>query len=63
MAILGLVDLVGVLTPEEAIRKFPVQAAHITGPWCWVLLRPRRLPNPIPMRGRLGLWPCPLDLI
>jgi len=30
--------------------------AHASGPWCWVLANPRRLPRPIPWRGAQGLW-------
>jgi hypothetical protein len=27
------------------------------GPWCWVLFDVRKLAEPIPAKGRLGLWP------
>lgn len=29
---------------------------HTEGPWCWVLKDIRRLPEPVPAKGRLGLW-------
>lgn len=29
---------------------------HVNGPWCWVLDRVQRLPQPIPYRGAQGLF-------
>jgi hypothetical protein len=29
---------------------------HAQGPWCWVLEEVRALPEPIPAKGRQGLW-------
>jgi hypothetical protein len=32
---------------------------HTDGPWCWVLEDVRPLDEPVPARGRLGLWDIP----
>jgi len=54
-AIIGSVELVDDLTPEEALRRFPGQAQHIFGPRCWVLAKPQPC-EPIPCKGKLNLW-------
>lgn len=36
---------------------------HASGPWCWVLDSPRRLPTPLPLPGKQGLWHLPEGLI
>ncbi len=48
-ALLGIVDLVEVVERSRS-RWF-------LGPYGWVLDNPRVFANPIPCRGRLGLWP------
>ena len=57
-AIIGTVDVVDVIGAAVALRQFPEQAPFIFGPLCWVLRNPRRLPAPIPCKGRLSLWEC-----
>lgn len=32
-----------------------------TGPWCWILRNPRRLPQPLFCRGARGLWDCKIE--
>lgn len=58
--LLGVVDLVGVC---------PVGRPCDCGPWAmrmhahWRLRNPRPFPEPIPCRGRLGLWTVPAELL
>jgi hypothetical protein len=39
---------------RERAALFDHEHAH--GPWCWVLEEVRALPEPIPVKGRQGLW-------
>jgi hypothetical protein len=32
------------------------------GPWCWLLSDVRKLREPIPAKGRLGLWSVPAEI-
>lgn len=32
------------------------QVRRISGPWCYLLENPVRLPQPIPAKGMLGIW-------
>ena len=52
--IVGVVDLVGVVTEEDA------QSTWFGGPYGLVLANPRPLPF-YPMKGQLGLCPAPKD--
>lgn len=62
-AVIGTVDLVDCIY-YEPIRDSALPTEyewislheHTSGPWCWVLANPRRFPQPIPARGKLGLW-------
>jgi len=54
-AILGVVEVIEVLSPEEALQKFPNQRENIFGPLCWVLDNVRKV-DPILCGGRLSLW-------
>ena len=44
-----------ILTPKEALKRFPKQKRHIFGPQCWILTNVRRI-KPIPCKGNQGLW-------
>lgn len=54
-AVIGLVDLAECL--PGPIDGDPLAA----GPICWMLRWPRRLPRPIPARGRLSIWDCDIS--
>lgn len=43
--------------PNDALWTYPWLESHehVEGPWCWVLGEVRRLPNPVPYSGKLGL--------
>jgi hypothetical protein len=71
-AILGCVDLVEVLDvgeitaarEEELIEQYQLDPAgheHVEGEWCWIVARPRALPQPIPATGKLRLWKFSAD--
>jgi hypothetical protein len=61
--ILGHVDLVGCQS-IESLRRAPDSSpigwlkrhVHATGPYCYILRRPRRLLRPIPYRGQQGMF-------
>lgn len=55
--VLGCVDLVDILRPEELVEKYPALRGnpHVEGPWCWVLSRPRVI-EPFALRGAQGLF-------
>ncbi|HEX4609803.1 MAG TPA: ASCH domain-containing protein [Urbifossiella sp.] len=57
-AILGLVDLVDCVPLSEVAGQ-----PYATGPWCWILANPEPLLEPVPLKGRLGLFDVPDDLI
>ena len=76
IGVVELVDCVRV-APPWPIERFPaaeqpelrrtwprgeVPDPWATGPWCWLLERPRAI-TPIPCRGALGLWMPPLKLL
>jgi hypothetical protein len=48
-AIIGYVTLVDVMTGSLSRWAEP-------GQWHWLLAHPLALPDPVPARGRLGLW-------
>jgi len=58
-AIIAVMDIVEVITWEEALARYPDQDQYISGPLCWVIGSVRQLPEPIPCPGRLSLWECP----
>lgn len=63
-AVIGTVELVDCIqyAPERCDQIAPLGYEwldfdpHVSGPWCWVLANPRRLPEPVAARGKLGLW-------
>lgn len=59
--------IVGIADDVEAVRlgHFSVRENPFAfGPWCWVFHKPvRRLRNPIPCRGALGLWEVPAGVL
>lgn len=52
-AIIGVVQVVDVV---DAFDR-PHDPWAVSGQWCWVVGRRWRLTEPVPMRGRQGLWP------
>lgn len=57
--------IIGACTLKDVIAK---DREHLYSPWFigpygFVLSRPRRLPRPIPLVGRLGLWQAPPDVM
>ena len=65
----------GIIGTARIVRAFRRDAADFAalcpasqehwafGPWCWVLADVRSLPEPIPCRGRQGLWEMPSALV
>jgi hypothetical protein len=67
-ALVGTVELVDILTLDErdweALRDQHLSLHNFSGPtFGWRLEDPQRLPQPIPMRGRMSLFNVPDDLI
>lgn len=67
--IVGSVEVVNCLT-IEVVRKLAAKKLEMewlkyyaSGPWCWILRRPRRLITPIVYRGRQGLFNVPDDVL
>jgi len=56
--ILGVVDLVDCV-PLADVAGQP----FAEGPICWKLSNPRRFPRPIPLRGKMGVFDVPDDLV
>jgi ASCH domain len=46
---------VGIVTLVDVVGDHPSRWAD-DGCWHWLLTRPQRLPEPLPMRGALGLF-------
>ena len=57
-AVLGSVEVVGMLTPAQALEKYPDQEPYVFGPVCWELANPQRQ-QPVKCKGGLGLWNYP----
>lgn len=57
-AVVGVVELVRVIAPGS-VRNVLNASDWYTGDYGLVLANPRRLPEPIPWRGALGLWRVP----
>ena len=54
-AIVGAVDLIDCVK----VGALPITAAaspHAIGPWCWMLANAQYLIEPVPLRGKLGLF-------
>jgi hypothetical protein len=67
-ALVGTVELVDILTLDErdseALRDQHLSLHNFPGPtFGWRLEDPQRLPQPIPMRGRMSLFNVPDDLV
>jgi hypothetical protein len=58
-AIIATAVVADVVPPVVALAVLPSQEEYIGGPLCWVLTHIRKLRNPIPCKGRLGLWDAP----
>lgn len=56
----AVIAVLDVVTPEEALRRYPDQRDYISGPLCWVIRLVRLVP-PVRARGRLNLWQWPGD--
>lgn len=58
-SVIGVVDVVDCVAVDELARRYPTLAgdAHAFGPFCWILARPGRLAEPVPMSGKLGIYP------
>lgn len=61
-AVVGLVDLVDCVEYYELVRSRR-GVGFAEGPYCWVVANPRPLPDPIPLKGRLGLWAADTALV
>jgi hypothetical protein len=59
--IMGIMHVREVIGWEEAWDKYPSQQESVMGgaECCWVLDRYTPLPEPVRVRGHLGLWPSP----
>lgn len=53
-AIIGLIDIVDVVTEHDS--------EWFEGPFGFVLANPRELPEPISFRGQLGFWNVPTEI-
>ena len=70
-AILGTVDVTGMLwTAEDGVAEsdHPRVTKKMLAWWNpdsvgWIMERPKRLPSPVPYKGRLGLYSIPIDLL
>jgi hypothetical protein len=60
--ILGTVQLVACVRFEDLPREFAGDPYAEPGGWCWILDEPRLFSEPVPCKGRLGLWPAPANL-
>jgi hypothetical protein len=55
-AIIGVVRLVDVVRGASSPWAEP-------GSWHWIITDPVELPQPVPCRGAVGLWPPPPDAV
>lgn len=65
-ALLGLAHVSEICAPEDLplwIADDPHFQWWASGPWCWVVDQVAPLAEPIPMRGALGLWRVPMELL
>lgn len=60
-AVLGACEFTGCLDPNS--RHLPASARDwATGPKCWMVSRSVSFVEPVPAKGRLGLWKPPEDV-
>lgn len=52
----GLLARMGVTMYRQAVLAKPHDLRWAEGPWCWRLADPRPLAEPVPCKGKLGLW-------
>lgn len=62
-AIIGVVDVVECWNVGTTFSRLPDARPWACGPFCWVLRNPGVFPEPIPYKGRLGLFDVPDDVI
>lgn len=68
-AIIGAVDLVACLsiefiqTQDLGELNWLKQHQHANGPWCWIMINPRRMETPLPWKGAQGIFEVPDDVI
>lgn len=55
-AVIGVVDLFSVHHDSDHGRGYACSSWAIAGDWHLMLANPRPLADPIPAKGRLGLW-------
>ena len=60
-ALVGTVELLEITQTGQSGVRGGSKSAWFAGPYGWVLRNPRALEEPIPMSGRLGLWPVPIE--
>jgi hypothetical protein len=61
--LLGTVELIAILSREDALMLFPDQEKWICGPWCWVLRNPKAFEKSISYKGKLSIYDIPDSLI
>lgn len=65
--LLGAVTIVRMVPTEEARLMLPdeelAMGDYSDGRWAWELADPVALPEPIPGRGALSLWPVPVETL
>ena len=62
-AFLGVVDLLSVHHDSDHGRGHPCSSWAMADDWHLVLNNPRPLAEPIPCKGRLGLWTPPAEVL
>jgi hypothetical protein len=61
-AIVGVATLVDCCRLDEL--KEPWHSSPFAeGPWCWALANVRAFAHPVPMKGAMGLWNAPENLV
>ena len=62
-ALVAVVDVVGCIDGEneDAAPHELAESPWFTGPYGWVLENVRKLPEPVPCKGALGLWWIPAE--
>ncbi|MFB4265356.1 ASCH domain-containing protein [Nonomuraea sp. GTA35] len=61
-AIVAVVDVVGICTARSTAEQCGCGVWAAEGQCHWRLARPRPLDEPVPCKGRLGLWDLPTDV-
>jgi hypothetical protein len=58
-AIIGIVDIVDCIPDSACDNPWKAEGDNF---WCWIVENPRPV-EPLPMKGQLGLWTIPDDLL